>query len=122
MYLAMGYQQHQRYPYNTNNNSSHHHNYNNHKNQPTRKLIDVNPYSDADEFPDETSLFIGDLSRTVDEITLRNHFASCGEIDTVDIKRDKVTKNNLGYGFVKFRVCKKNYYIFIPIFIFLFFS
>ena len=66
------------------------------------RLIELNPYSDLDEFPDESSLFIGDLSRTVNEEMLMNIFLSVGPVESVDIKRDKVTKNNLGYGFVKF--------------------
>ena len=69
------------------------------------KLIEKNPYTDLDEFPDESSLFIGDLSRSVNEEALKNAFSSkCKGVEAVDIKRDKVTKNNLGYGFVKFQV------------------
>lgn len=67
------------------------------------RLIEDNPYSDLEEFPDESSLFIGDLSRTVTEDMLLKFFSACGPVEGVDIKRDKVTKNNLGYGFVKFR-------------------
>ena len=67
------------------------------------RLIEDNPYSDLEEFPDESSLFIGDLSRTVTEDMLLKLFSQCGPVDGVDIKRDKVTKNNLGYGFVKFK-------------------
>jgi len=66
------------------------------------RLIEHNPYSDLEEFPDESSLFIGDLSRSVTEEMLRKEFEHLGDVE-VDIKRDKVTKNNLGYGFVKFR-------------------
>merc|ERR1719334_1993539 len=66
------------------------------------RLIESNPYQDLDEFPDESSLFIGDLSRSVTEEMLMKLFAEVGPVDSVDIKRDKVTKNNLGYGFVKF--------------------
>jgi len=67
------------------------------------RLIESNPYEDLAEFPDESSLFIGDLSRTVSEEMLMKIFSECGPVEGVDIKRDKVTKNNLGYGFVKFR-------------------
>jgi len=67
------------------------------------RLIESNPYQDLAEFPDESSLFIGDLSRTVSEETLMKIFSECGPVEAVDIKRDKVTKNNLGYGFVKYR-------------------
>ena len=69
------------------------------------KLIEENPYSEGEEFPDESSLFIGDLSRTVTEDMLMKLFQehNCHGVDSVDIKRDKVTKNNLGYGFVKFK-------------------
>lgn len=48
-------------------------------------------------------LFVGDLSRAATEATLRAAFETCGEVVTVDIKRDKVTNNNLGYGFVQYR-------------------
>lgn len=48
-------------------------------------------------------LFVGDLARGVTEPTLRAAFETCGEVVAVDIKRDKVTNNNLGYGFVQFR-------------------
>jgi len=67
------------------------------------RLIESNPYEDLDEFPDESSLFIGDLSRSVNEEMLMKIFLEVGPVESVDIKRDKVTKNNLGYGFVKFR-------------------
>lgn len=49
-----------------------------------------------------SNLFIGDLSRTVTEEQLRNVFSKHGNVLSVDIKRDKRTHNNLGYGFVQF--------------------
>ncbi|ETO07427.1 hypothetical protein RFI_29961 [Reticulomyxa filosa] len=87
---------------------------------PTKDIIDIprirqsqqiDPHSEI--FPDDTSLFIGDLSRHVSETNTltkkkKEHmleiFSQFGEVEHVDIKRDKVTKNNLGYGFVTFKV------------------
>jgi RNA recognition motif-containing protein len=50
---------------------------------------------------DGTVLFVGDLSRTVKEEELQALFAPYGQLLAVDIKRDKVTQQNLGYGFVQ---------------------
>ena len=49
------------------------------------------------------SLFIGDLARSVTEDQIREVFSRYGEVVKVDIKRDKVTHNNLGYGFLQYR-------------------
>lgn len=49
------------------------------------------------------NLFLGDLSRTVTEDQIREVFSRHGQVVQVDIKRDKVTNNNLGYGFVQFQ-------------------
>jgi hypothetical protein len=35
---------------------------------------------------------------------LREAFQQTGDVVNVDVKKDKVTKNNLGYGFVEFKV------------------
>lgn len=45
-------------------------------------------------------LFVGDLARSVTTEQLRNAFLPHGEVLNVDIKKDKFTRNNLGYGFV----------------------
>eukprot|EP01083_Nonionella_stella_P298957 1014541_1 len=58
--------------------------------------------SDDDEYPDESSLFVGDLARCVTEDQIRSAFSQCGKVENVDIKRDKITGNNLGYGFVQY--------------------
>ena len=50
---------------------------------------------------DGTILFVGDLSRGVKEEELEALFARYGTLLAVDIKRDKLTHNNLGYGFVQ---------------------
>jgi len=53
--------------------------------------------------PDHCALFIGDLPRQVTEDQLREAFCKYGEVVAAEVKRDKVTRNNLGYGFVQFR-------------------
>eukprot|EP00472_Partenskyella_glossopodia_P010078 CAMPEP_0197537130 /NCGR_PEP_ID=MMETSP1318-20131121/55908_1 /TAXON_ID=552666 /ORGANISM="Partenskyella glossopodia, Strain RCC365" /LENGTH=443 /DNA_ID=CAMNT_0043095225 /DNA_START=345 /DNA_END=1676 /DNA_ORIENTATION=- len=47
-------------------------------------------------------IFVGDLSRTVKDKDLRAVMEQHGTVVNVDIKRDRVTNNNLGYGFVQF--------------------
>lgn len=49
------------------------------------------------------NLFVGDLARNATEEEIEKVFSRYGEVLNVDIKRDKVTHNNLGYGFVQFR-------------------
>lgn len=49
------------------------------------------------------NLFVGDLARNATEEEIEKIFSRYGEVLNVDIKRDKVTHNNLGYGFVQFR-------------------
>lgn len=49
------------------------------------------------------NLFVGDLARNATEEDIEKIFSRYGEVLNVDIKRDKVTHNNLGYGFVQFR-------------------
>jgi RNA recognition motif-containing protein len=66
-----------------------------------RQSLPTDPHSEI--FPEDTSLFIGDLSRHVSEDRMREMFSKFGEVEDVDIKRDKVTRNNLGYGFVTFK-------------------
>mmetsp|Transcript_20151 Transcript_20151/g.49409 ORF Transcript_20151/g.49409 Transcript_20151/m.49409 type:complete len:508 (-) Transcript_20151:269-1792(-) len=50
----------------------------------------------------DTIIFVGDLSRTVKDKDLRTVMENHGTVINVDIKRDRVTNNNLGYGFVQF--------------------
>ena len=50
---------------------------------------------------DGTILFVGDLSRSVREEELAALFAPFGTLQAIDIKRDRLTQNNLGYGFVQ---------------------
>eukprot|EP00468_Gymnochlora_sp_CCMP2014_P008231 CAMPEP_0167762284 /NCGR_PEP_ID=MMETSP0110_2-20121227/12678_1 /TAXON_ID=629695 /ORGANISM="Gymnochlora sp., Strain CCMP2014" /LENGTH=438 /DNA_ID=CAMNT_0007649133 /DNA_START=120 /DNA_END=1436 /DNA_ORIENTATION=- len=52
-------------------------------------------------------IFVGDLSRTVKEEDLRQVMEKYGSVVNVDIKRDRVTNNNLGYGFVQFSTHKE---------------
>merc|ERR1719433_1508084 len=65
--------------------------------------LDDDMYMEYDPDAEESSLFVGDLSRMVTEEMLESVFSQFGEIINVDIKRDKVTRNTLGYGFIKFR-------------------
>jgi hypothetical protein len=51
------------------------------------------------------TLFVGDLAKSVHEQHLYQLFAKYGTVSYVEIKRDKLTLNNLGYGFVHFLVC-----------------
>lgn len=62
-------------------------------------LSGLSPSSGSD---DGTILFIGDLSRVVKEEELHLLFAPFGSVVAIDIKRDRLTLNNLGYGFVQF--------------------
>lgn len=69
---------------------------------------DLEPFEEDDdpaaEYPISLcSLFIGDLARSVSEDQIREVFSRYGEVVKVDIKRDKVTHNNLGYGFLQYR-------------------
>lgn len=50
---------------------------------------------------DDCILFIGDLARGLTEREVAQAFAAVGNVEMVDIKRDKVTMRNLGYGFVQ---------------------
>ena len=46
-------------------------------------------------------MFIGDMSKDCTEDDLYETFSQYGEVAEVLIKRSKVTKNPLGYGFVR---------------------
>lgn len=49
-----------------------------------------------------TILFVGDIARSVQESHLLAAFSKHGTVQAVDVKRDPVSHNNLGYGFVQF--------------------
>ena len=51
---------------------------------------------------DEANLFVGDLAKEVNEQDLRDAFGEHGTVLGVDIKRDRVTRSSLGYGFVQY--------------------
>lgn len=51
---------------------------------------------------DEANLFVGDLAKEVNEKELRDAFSEFGQVLSVDIKRDRVTRASLGYGFVQY--------------------
>lgn len=55
-----------------------------------------------DKISDDSTLFVGDLARSVDEEQLVALFSQLGNVIGVDVKRDKITNNNLGYGFIQF--------------------
>jgi len=61
------------------------------------------PLSGINEKGQLCMLFIGDLARNVSEAQLHAAFGVHGEIVDIDVKRDKVTANNLGYGFIQFK-------------------
>eukprot|EP00611_Tribonema_gayanum_P030023 TRINITY_DN821_c0_g1_i1.p1 TRINITY_DN821_c0_g1~~TRINITY_DN821_c0_g1_i1.p1 ORF type:complete len:775 (+),score=200.61 TRINITY_DN821_c0_g1_i1:165-2489(+) len=50
---------------------------------------------------EESNLFVGDLARGLSEEELQAAFAQFGRVVTVNIKRDRNTGKNLGYGFVR---------------------
>ena len=55
--------------------------------------------SDGD--PQNSNLFIGDLSKECTEEELLALFSSVAVVEEISIKRSKATKKPLGYGFVK---------------------
>mmetsp|Transcript_17173 Transcript_17173/g.25428 ORF Transcript_17173/g.25428 Transcript_17173/m.25428 type:complete len:655 (-) Transcript_17173:221-2185(-) len=50
---------------------------------------------------DECNLFVGDLARGLTEEELEAAFSQFGGVMTVNIKRDRSTGKNLGYGFIR---------------------
>jgi len=46
-------------------------------------------------------IFVGDLAKGISEETIEKAFAQYGDVSSVQIKRDKQTGKNLGYGFVR---------------------
>eukprot|EP00808_Paulinella_micropora_P001391 g11980.t1 len=61
-----------------------------------------------DEDSDNAALFVGDLPRNATEQALEKFFSQVGDVVHVDIKRDKITHNNLGYGFVEYAITHNN--------------
>ena len=48
------------------------------------------------------SLYVGDLSSDVNDIDLYSLFSQFGQVNSVKICRNKMTKKSLGYGYVNF--------------------
>ncbi|XP_045126300.1 RNA-binding protein 34-like isoform X2 [Portunus trituberculatus] len=48
------------------------------------------------------AVFIGNLAFEAEEEALRSHFASCGEMESVRIVRDKKMSSGKGFGYVNF--------------------
>lgn len=77
--------------------------------QPVPLIASLNALTISDDVKPKSKpvlshdLFIGDLARSVTSEQLRDLFSRHGEVVTVDIKKDKYTLNNLGYGFVAMR-------------------
>lgn len=92
------YEQHQQ---------EHHHQQHDHKQQYQHQYEGEHDgglaeYKETQEEPKEDCiLFIGDLARGLTEADLVQAFACVGKVQMVDIKRDKLTMRNLGYGFVQ---------------------
>lgn len=66
-------------------------------------LSDVKDVSISDSGTKTYNVFVGDLRSNVTESDLEDAFKACGEIDSVHVIRDKVTRNQKGYGFVHFK-------------------
>ena len=46
-------------------------------------------------------IYVGNLSYSTTEETLRNQFSQFGEVETVTIIMDKITNRSKGFGFVE---------------------
>ena len=46
-------------------------------------------------------IYVGNLSYSTSEETLRNQFSQFGEVETVTIIMDKITNRSKGFGFVE---------------------
>jgi nucleolar protein 12 len=51
-------------------------------------------------------VFVGSLAFDVQDETVYQHFATCGEIEFVRIVRDKKTNIGKGFGYVQFKVIR----------------
>jgi len=56
----------------------------------------------TDDQPESNTIFIGNLSFSIDEDTVKQHFSSCGQITSVRWREDKETGKFLGKGWVEF--------------------
>ncbi|KAG1671262.1 Heterogeneous nuclear ribonucleoprotein D-like [Nymphon striatum] len=61
--------------------------------------------SEPDEDDDNKKLFVGGLAHDITEDQLKKHFSQFGEITSVNIKSDLMTKRPRGFGFVTFSSC-----------------
>jgi RNA recognition motif-containing protein len=52
--------------------------------------------------PMHSNLYVWNIPRDMDEASLKQLFEECGEVESVNIMRDKVSQFSKGYGFVKF--------------------
>ena len=52
--------------------------------------------------PTHSNLYVWNIPRDMDEASLKQLFEECGEVESVNIMRDKVSQFSKGYGFVKF--------------------
>ncbi|KZC06257.1 PREDICTED: nucleolar protein 12-like [Dufourea novaeangliae] len=66
--------------------------------------IRVDTAGKSDEKRDtKKSVFVGNLSFSVDDNTVRKHFKDCGDIESVRIIRDNKTGIGKGFGYVNFK-------------------
>lgn len=48
-------------------------------------------------------IYVGNLSYSTTEETLRNQFSQFGEVETVTVIMDKITNRSKGFGFVEMK-------------------
>lgn len=58
---------------------------------------------DIDNSAEDCCLFVGDIARSLTEEQIKSIFSPFGEVVSVEIKRDRVTRASLGYAFVQFK-------------------
>ncbi|XP_047308723.1 glycine-rich RNA-binding protein 4, mitochondrial-like [Impatiens glandulifera] len=72
----------------------------------SRRLLSVDKASNwrcyCSSSPPKETLFVGGLSWSVDEKSMKDAFSSFGEVTEVRIMYDKETGRSRGFGFVKF--------------------
>eukprot|EP00455_Lapot_gusevi_P034829 TRINITY_DN3853_c0_g1_i1.p1 TRINITY_DN3853_c0_g1~~TRINITY_DN3853_c0_g1_i1.p1 ORF type:complete len:832 (+),score=192.65 TRINITY_DN3853_c0_g1_i1:132-2627(+) len=66
-------------------------------------ISDLDGSKENEDCYSDCCVFVGDLSRSATEEILTEVFSKYGDVIEVDVKRDPVTHNNLGYGFVQFK-------------------
>nr|XP_053654251.1 RNA-binding protein 34-like [Cherax quadricarinatus]XP_053654252.1 RNA-binding protein 34-like [Cherax quadricarinatus]XP_053654253.1 RNA-binding protein 34-like [Cherax quadricarinatus]XP_053654254.1 RNA-binding protein 34-like [Cherax quadricarinatus]XP_053654255.1 RNA-binding protein 34-like [Cherax quadricarinatus] len=66
------------------------------------KHIRVDKSLPSSEKDTKLSVFVGNLSFKAEEEPLREHFASCGEIESVRIVRDSKLLSGKGFGYINF--------------------